>query len=232
MLFGEKIWNMWVGKSASGHCSRCCRARRRRLWIACTPGPASRMVDARATWAGPAPTARSRSRARTSAAARAFAATSTARAIRGTLLVLSGVRGLRLLGRACARWTASQYGSCVGGNFVCSAGYMGEACDRPRCPNDGTELIVESCVAGQCKSKQSYFGSECEQPPLPRPRHAQRHRARPVRVRRGLRGRRLRGCQPRDRAQRWPVLPRGLRRRGLCVPDDLPGELDDLFRRR
>ncbi len=107
-------------KSASGHCSRCCRARRRRLWIARTPGPASRMVDARATWAGPAPTARSRSRAR-------------------------------------ARWTASQYGSCVGGNFVCSAGYMGEACDRPRCPNDGTELSAESCGAGQCKSKESYI---------------------------------------------------------------------------
>ena len=144
-------------KSASGHCSRCCRARRRRLWIARTPGPASRMVDARATWAGPAPTARSRSRARMSAAARAFAATATARAIRGTLLVLSGERGLRLLGRACARWTASQYGSCVGGNFVCSAGYMGEACDRPRCPNDGTELSAESCGAGQCKSKESYI---------------------------------------------------------------------------
>jgi hypothetical protein len=47
-------------------------------------------------------------------------------------------------------------------------------------------------------------------PPLPRPRHAQRHRARPVRVGRGLRGRRLRGCQPRDRAQRQPVLPRVL----------------------
>ena len=39
---------------------------------------------------------------------------------------------------------------------------MGETCDRPRCPNDCTELSAESCVAGQCKCKESYFGSECE----------------------------------------------------------------------